>query len=80
MPRSAITFSPGLGALTTPKVGSGNSGSPWPRIHFANATARRRWLSEACTGPPRTGANRLHAFCAAWNAGDRGLTPDWGLI
>jgi hypothetical protein len=58
------------------RVGSRKLGKPCTRMHLANLSAARNWLSVARTPPGAPpGANRVHALRAALNAGDCGLIP-----
>lgn len=56
-------------------VGSGKSGSPCARMHWANASAARFWAAVSVRGWPAFGKYDLHACRAAWNAGDCGFNP-----
>lgn len=58
------------------RVGSGNLANPCARMHLANLSAARNWLSVALTPPDAPpGASRAHAPRSDLNAGDRGLIP-----
>src|SRR6185437_2689396 len=61
--------------------GSGKLGSPWLRMHRAKASAAATCRFEGLIAPgPPPGSFPRHAFCAAWNAGDCGWSPDPGPI
>ena len=58
------------------RVGSGKLANPCARMHLANLSAARNWLSVALTPPEAPpGASRAHALRADLNAGDCGLIP-----
>ena len=58
---------PGTGP--EPRVGSGMPGTPCVRMHLANLSAARNWLSVDRTPPLAPGASRAHARLADLNAG-----------
>jgi hypothetical protein len=62
--------------IPTPEnVGSGKFGTPWERIHAANARIRRRWLALSGGGALPPPGNSLHALAAARNTGPATATP-----
>jgi len=71
--RTSLRIGPG-GAST--RVGSGKLANPCLRMHSANLSASRNWLSVALTPPAAPpGASRAHALRADLNAGACGLIP-----
>lgn len=57
------------------RVGSGKLEKPCARMHLANPSAARNWLSVACTPGAPPGASFAHARRADLNDGDCGLIP-----
>ena len=62
-----------LGNTSGEGVGSGNFGTPWVRMHYANVSAAA--FSAAVGGVHGVVDPRIfwQACCAAWKAGDDGL-------